>query len=76
MKDIDMKIGKFLQDKRYKCGYSLADVGEKMNMSRFTISGYEHGRNSISAKTMLELLKLYNSDIGELYQYVYNEKNN
>lgn len=74
--EIDKKIGEFLRGKRKKCGLVLSDVEAITGKSKFTLSGYENGRNSITAQFLMELCKLYGTDIGEVYQYVYNEKNN
>lgn len=68
MKNYDELIGKELQHARENKNLSLNDVAQIICKSRFTLHGYEKGRNSISASTLFELCELYDIDLDELFK--------
>lgn len=72
MKNYDELIGKELQHARENKNLSLNDVAQIIGKSRFTLHGYEKGRNSISASTLFELCELYDIDLGELFKKLLN----
>ena len=49
MKNYDEQIGLELQRLRESKGLSLMDVSRLVGKSKYTLHGYEKGRNSISA---------------------------
>lgn len=65
MKNYDEQIGIELQRLRDKKGLSLMDVSKLVGKSKYTLHGYEKGRNSISASMLLELLELYGEDAND-----------
>ena len=65
MKNYDEQIGIELQRLRDKKGLSLMDVSKLIGKSKYTLHGYEKGRNSISASMLLELLELYGEDAND-----------
>ncbi|WP_158568231.1 helix-turn-helix domain-containing protein [Coprobacillus sp. AF33-1AC] len=73
MKTIDEKIGQELKKARDNCSMSLQDVSNIIGKSRYTLHGYEKGRNSISASTLFELCELYNIDIEVLFKKIKND---
>jgi transcriptional regulator with XRE-family HTH domain len=62
MKNYDEQIGLELQRLRESKGLSLMDVSRLVGKSKYTLHGYEKGRNSISASMLLELLEIYDED--------------
>ena len=73
MEDLDMKIGRELKIMRESRGLSLQDVADKVGKSRYTIHGYEKGRNSISASLLIELCELYGYNINDVYYNIRNK---
>lgn len=70
MKNYDEQIGIELQRLRDKKGLSLMDVSKLVGKSKYTLHGYEKGRNSISASMLLELLELYGEDANDFIKRI------
>ena len=70
MKNYDEQIGIELQRLRDKKGLSLMDVSKLIGKSKYTLHGYEKGRNSISASMLLELLELYGEDANDFIKRI------
>ena len=54
------EIGKRLQEIRKKLGFSQADIAEKLDMSRPTVSKIENGKKKITSLELSQLSDLYN----------------
>lgn len=73
MDDLDIKIGRELKRMRDANNLSLQDVADKIGKSRYTIHGYEKGRNSISASLLMQLCEYYGFSINEVYYNIRNK---
>lgn len=65
MNKYDLEIGKKLKELRIKKGLTQTEVGKIVGKSKETIYGYENGKNSLTASTLIQLLKLYDKDANE-----------
>ena len=57
-----------LKSLRKKAGYSQTELGNKLNLSKSTISMYEHGERSPDRETMIRISELFNVSMDYLYE--------
>ena len=62
-----IKIGKFIQEKRKEINLTQSDLAEKLNITDRAISKWENGNCMPDAATMPELCKLLNISINDLF---------
>jgi transcriptional regulator with XRE-family HTH domain len=53
-KDFDIALGQALRDEREKRKLVQDDIAEKLNVTKMTISNYELGNRSMTAKALQE----------------------
>jgi len=59
------EIGERLKQTRKQCGWSQAELGEKLGLSQRAISDYECGRNRLPAATLLKVTHLLGVSLKE-----------
>ena len=62
-----IKIGKFIQEKRKEQKLTQSDLAEKLNITDRAISKWENGNCLPDASAMAELCKLLNISINDLF---------
>ena len=61
-----IELGKYLEKKRYRFGYSLAYVADRMGVSKPLIQKYENRSVAIPFNKLIELCKVYKIPLSKL----------
>lgn len=70
---LNAMIGDKLKNIREKNNYSLADVGSRLNISRYAYHNYEKGRRSIPVETLKSFCNIFNVSYVDLLGEVQDE---
>ena len=62
-----IKIGKFIQEKRKECGLTQCELAEKLNVSDRAVSKWENGNCIPEVSNIQELCKILNITINDLF---------
>ena len=62
-----MKIGRFIAERRKQCGYTQMQLAEKLNITDRAVSKWETGRSMPDSSIMPELCKLLGITLNELF---------
>ncbi len=62
-----IKIGKFIQEKRKECGLTQCELAEKLNVSDRAVSKWENGNCIPDVSNIQELCKILNITINDLF---------
>ena len=62
-----MKIGRFIAERRKQCGYTQMQLAEKLNITDRAVSKWETGRSMPDSSIMPELCKLLGITLNDLF---------
>ena len=62
-----MKIGRFIAERRKQCGYTQIQLAEKLNITDRAVSKWETGRSMPDSSIMPELCKLLGITLNDLF---------
>lgn len=61
-----VKIGKFIAERRKKCGLTQMQLAEKLNITDRAVSKWENGKSLPDSSIMLDLCELLNISVNDL----------
>lgn len=61
-----MNLGERLKKNRKQCGFSQEEVAAKINITRQTLSNWEHNRSEPDIRTLMQLSGIYQVSLEKL----------